>query len=515
MKIEIPIKILLATTLAATFAVACSDDDDDDDDTTTANDDDVTPNDDDDITDDDDMTDDDDATDDDDDDTADPCGDGYCLDGEDCDSCPADCGDCADPSRGCADGTTEQTFSATMVGCSASALWRDSNSLCGPGWSICTGADWVARHGDALPSFQYWTANLLKYDGNDGECSVSLDSGYSCGGYDAMLVCADYEDALGNQCNWIGCGLDDASANDSFGGCNNESGAGAICCVDPTPPATGDDLCDVRELGNAEECPPACGDGVCNEDENCGNCSSDCGNCCGNGTCDEGLENCLTCPEDCDAEHCDPICGDDQCDAPGESCYNCSSDCGNCCGNGVCDAETENCATCPSDCATCCGDGVCGDNDSCSNCPADCGACANPASPCADNSVEDTFTGNMAGCAGQVNWTFADALCGPSYTACTAQQWMDNFGSTAPTHNYWTKDYLNYSGGGSDNCFVSTDVGNSCGDLTPMRVCVDGGTDPEGNHCNWFNCGYGVNEPQLYFGGCSGNMTAGTLCCPK
>jgi hypothetical protein len=38
-------------------------------------------------------------------------------------------------------------------------------------------------------------------------------------------------------------------------------------------------------------------------------------------------------------------------------------------------------------------------------------------------------------------------------------------------------------------------------------------TDLEGNTCNWTACGFNSALPNAYFGGCSGNNTAGVLCC--
>ena len=38
-------------------------------------------------------------------------------------------------------------------------------------------------------------------------------------------------------------------------------------------------------------------------------------------------------------------------------------------------------------------------------------------------------------------------------------------------------------------------------------------SDPLGNHCNWHACGLGTATPNLYFGGCAGNTSAGVLCC--
>lgn len=89
---------------------------------------------------------------------------------------------------------------------------------------------------------------------------------------------------------------------------------------------------------------------------------------------------------------------------------------------------------------------------------------------------------------------------------------MAQKGSTAPTHSYWTNDALHYTGSATA-CSVSTTTGTSCGALTPMRVCPSTSPDPEGNLCNWANCGYGATTPDEYFGGCGGDTTAGTLCC--
>jgi len=71
-------------------------------------------------------------------------------------------------------------------------------------------------------------------------------------------------------------------------------------------------------------------------------------------------------------------------------------------------------------------------------------------------------------------------------------------------------------------CWVDEVDGNDCGD-TPMRVCVpgsgpeaygDGVFDRLGNSCNWTDCGYeDIPPPNYFYGGCSGDPTAGTLCC--
>jgi hypothetical protein len=114
-----------------------------------------------------------------------------------------------------------------------------------------------------------------------------------------------------------------------------------------------------------------------------------------------------------------------------------------------------------------------------------------------------------------VTWAQRDSLCAPGSIACSASQWHDfqtQWGG-APAHNYWTSDNLRYSGSGSNACSVSPTVGTLCPSGQPMRVCTASGSDPEGNFCNWSNCGYGTVAPNEFFGGCAGNTTAGTLCC--
>lgn len=130
---------------------------------------------------------------------------------------------------------------------------------------------------------------------------------------------------------------------------------------------------------------------------------------------------------------------------------------------------------------------------------------------CSDGTVEQTFTNGMVGCAARVPHAARSGLCGPGLQPASAAEWMANRGSMAPTYNYWTNDLLLYHGSGNA-CFVSHSGGGDCGS-TPMRVCA-GNPDPEGNLCNWLNCGFGSVLPSHFFGGCNGNNTAGGLCAP-
>jgi hypothetical protein len=121
----------------------------------------------------------------------------------------------------------------------------------------------------------------------------------------------------------------------------------------------------------------------------------------------------------------------------------------------------------------------------------------------------------MVGCPGTVTFDNKASLCPAGYRPASAQEWITFSAGAAPSHDYWTRDNLHYSGGPSA-CSVSFTGGNDCGDSTPMRVCTTApGTDPEGNVCNWTDCGFGATNPDEYFGGCAGNTTAGTLCVPQ
>ena len=145
------------------------------------------------------------------------------------------------------------------------------------------------------------------------------------------------------------------------------------------------------EIGDGPD-DSTCGDGTCEDGiEDCESCAEDCGACgefCGDGTCADGIEGCASCAEDCG--DCEPSCGDSSCDAPGEDCASCELDCGLCggsCGDSVCDEASEDCESCAADCGECapyCGDGECNSEvETCESCAVDCGACdpSTPAEP--------------------------------------------------------------------------------------------------------------------------------------
>lgn len=135
---------------------------------------------------------------------------------------------------------------------------------------------------------------------------------------------------------------------------------------------------------------------------------------------------------------------------------------------------------------------------------------------CADGTVEQSFAGGIVGCAGSVSYPSRASLCAAGYHPLSAMVWQTSRGPTVPTHHYWTNDPLRYKGTGTGSCSAEYRSGSACPVDQPMRVCARTNTDPEGNRCNWFDCGFdsGSTTPNEYFGGCAGNATAGTLCVP-
>jgi hypothetical protein len=123
--------------------------------------------------------------------------------------------------------------------------------------------------------------------------------------------------------------------------------------------------------------------------------------------------------------------------------------------------------------------------------------------------IGDELSSDMVGCAGRVTYGNRATLCPAGTTVCGAAQWVARRAGKKPTFNYWTEEYLLWTGQ-NQNCAAVTN-GNGCNG-TPMRVCA-ANTDPLGNRCNWTNCGLGGTSPNQYFGGCQDNPYAGTLCC--
>jgi hypothetical protein len=341
------------------------------------------------------------------------CGDDSCDEGESCQTCPDDCGECGDccviqDGPGCADDAVEACTCALDPFC-CETQWDD----------VC---------------IDQAVAECALMCGVEPECGDDL-----CGDAESCETCP----ADCGECPE--CGDDFCDAAENCETCPGDCGDCPIGCCEPsdapgcTDPAiqvcvceldafccesVWDDICvaEVEEYG-CGDCGGVgdCGDNICVEPEACFNCPEDCGECsvCGDDTCDP-LESCDFCPEDCG--ECG-FCGDDGC-GDDEDCKSCPDDCGDCCGNDSCEALFgEDCDTCPADCGECpdeCGNDLCDDGENCSNCAADCGDCegscciANGTPGCMDPLVQDCVCAVDIFCCNDI-W---DELCAAEADEC-------------------------------------------------------------------------------------------------
>jgi hypothetical protein len=182
------------------------------------------------------------------------------------------------------------------------------------------------------------------------------------------------------------------------------------------------------------------------------------------------------------------------------------------------DGKPDGCDLCPLDAADDVdSDGVCDSIDLCGgyddNVDSDADLVPDGCDFCVGNDPGELFASDMTGCPGTVNWTDRATLCTTGFTPCTGQQWVDRRAGSGPTYNYWTDDELGYDGD-DGVCYASLTAPYPCeGEIpAPMRVC-GGYLDGLGNECNWIGCGWDGDLTNEYFGGCDGNLTAGTLCC--
>jgi hypothetical protein len=65
-----------------------------------------------------------------------------------------------DPALGCSDGSNDQVFTTTMVGCSGPGLLnvpiRDAALLCAQGWHVCESAEWNAQRSTNFSNVNRW-----------------------------------------------------------------------------------------------------------------------------------------------------------------------------------------------------------------------------------------------------------------------------------------------------------------------------------------------------------------------
>ena len=53
---------------------------------------------------------------------------------------------------GCADGTNDDVFDNTMVGCAGRVSYANRSSLCASGWHACSAEEWVGTRRGHVPS---------------------------------------------------------------------------------------------------------------------------------------------------------------------------------------------------------------------------------------------------------------------------------------------------------------------------------------------------------------------------
>jgi hypothetical protein len=156
------------------------------------------------------------------------CGDGFCVDGETCASCPDDCGACRPPPPTCGNGACEA--GETCESCAADC--GDCSPTCGNG---------VCEPGEGC-----------------GSCPAD------CGACSPPPTCGDGVCSFGETC--ASCPFDCGQCGPTFN--------------------CGDGVCDLGEdcsscSTDCGTCSPSssCGDGTCDGGEDCVSCSYDCGPC--------------------------------------------------------------------------------------------------------------------------------------------------------------------------------------------------------------------------------------------
>jgi hypothetical protein len=262
------------------------------------------------------------------------CGDFFCDVGEDCLTCPQDCGSCTGDC--CQDNGTPGCKDATVAAC----VCAQDAFCCQTEWdSIC--AQEVGDFGCG--------------DCGDGElCGNGL-----CDVDESCAICPEY-------CGYCPGTGDCCTAHQGLG-CGDAAIQSCVCELDSYCCQTAWDYTCATQVESfaCGECVGStnCGDGLCVAGETCGNCPDDCGPCGGTGSCceaqsgpgcgDPTVQACV-CKKDafCCQYTWDQVCVDEI------TAFNCGDCAGGGCGNGLCDND-EDCLICPGDCGACGGTGCC------------------------------------------------------------------------------------------------------------------------------------------------------------
>ena len=431
------------------------------------------------------------------------CGDGACAANENCIDCPQDCGDCTGPGDCCEDTGTPGCQNAAVAQC----VCAQDLYCCMTMWDgICAG-------------------EVVEFGCGSCEGPAGCDDG-NCANDEDCLICPE-------DCGWCP-GVGDCCEPNGSPGCDKANVQECVCdqdlyCCesewDYTCAAEVESFACGECLGGTD-----CGDGICAPGETCALCPEDCGPCggsgdccephdgpgcddptvqacvckddsfcceytwdevcveevktfgcgdcegggCGNGACD-GIEDCLTCPEDCGAcegtgccqAHPAPGCDD-------QGIQNCvCEDDAYCCEeewDGVCVDEVDGlgCGSCGGQ-APVCGNGQCESGESCEACPQDCGECPGTGdccqvhqSPgCNDPSIQNCVCQKDAYCC-QTNWD----------DTCVEDVESENCGSCGGCVPDCTEKEC-----GGDGC------GGSCGQCPANQSCTGGGKCKDSGGC--------------------------------
>ncbi len=202
------------------------------------------------------------------------CGDELCDDGEDCVTCPQDCG--------CDDGNhcTKDVCDPDARICANTPL--PCGSGCGGG-NVCDGRGGCGEPGGEAASCG---------------CTEVCRRGLMClQGSCIVATCGDGK--CENEC---GVCPEDCPPSTCAGDGTCDPTTGEDCLTSADCACTTGDLCDPRSpLADVNGCVGGCGDGRCHPDE-CAFCAKDCSvsDCSGNGVCDTAIgESCTTSNEDC------------------------------------------------------------------------------------------------------------------------------------------------------------------------------------------------------------------------
>ncbi len=436
------------------------------------------------------------------------CGDDICGDGESCQNCISDCGEC---STGC-----EATFDPGCDACSCEdCVCAQAPYCCGGSWDdFCVELCFECGGCGCVPQCDGKDCGPDGCGGTCGECNDAEEckqgaclpictpqcQGKECGSDGCGGVCGVCSNGATCQNNQCFSGLPcDALITCSLN-CVSSSGVACIFdCLDQGTPEAQDEF-----FGLAQCILGVCGmnlDTTCmlqamnnqciDEYNQCTNCDPDCfGKMCGPDGCNG---SCGTCPDGYYCQNyqceltCTPQCQGKECGADG-----CGGTCGTCTANEACQSgqciptcipscTNQECGSdgCGGSCGECkpgyeCSDQgfcfqvgpLCGDNEcayyegeSCVTCPMDCG-------PCGDGCVETPYPG-CNGCPCE------EFVCQMAPWCCEAMwdpfcvEMCTEFGACGCVPNCMGADGL-YKECGPDGC------GGTCGTCGPGSICQYG-----------------------------------------